>query len=242
MSSQTVCAYEYCRFREKTSTTTRNQTAEVGSSESNKGLDTPLPDGSPVFLTYVSNQRVAFVRSATAEGKKVYDKAMGQIAEYGKSAQPFNGDIKEHEMLLLSQSGHFHRVIVVASYDSGPALVERIDIGDILQVPQSLLFALSDDLKKLPAFAQKIALNGVAAEPRHLGQVLHLTQLMDNQTELILRYGGGGGKLVNLYKKNCPDSINAQLKQLDDTVQVMEICSMGFSILDEVESIFSYIY
>lgn len=176
-----------------------------------------MPNNSPVLLTYVFDQQLVFVRLATDPGKADYRKTMREIDEYAKYAEPFVDHPEKFQILLLQHSGMFYRVMALASYDSGPVLVARIDIGDILQVPQSSLFKLNDHLQKKSAHVRRIILNGVSNESRNWKQVIYLMKQIDRETEYIIKFKGDS-IIADLYPahKGAAIPISQHLKELEE--------------------------
>lgn len=163
---------------------------------------------SSVVITHVYNQQVVYVRLATDEANKSFAKTMKDIEEYSQAMIPIETGWEMEQIALVLYKNKCYRAMVLSMYDTGPLIVARIDVGDVIQVPPSKLFHLSDELKSRPAHVRRVVLKGLSNVQGKWKQMMYLMKLLDNETELISKYNGVE---CDLYVKETGQYVNEHI-------------------------------
>lgn len=173
-----------------------------------------IPSGTLVVISYVLNQKFVFVRPATSDDEANYLQTLQEILIFAETAAPIQQAPQCGQVLLALHENNYYRVFISHVYDSGFVIVAKLDFGDIVQLPVSKLFALSDELKTRPIFVRKIKLCETESKSSH--QINYLLELKETEQQLMLKYEGEWSPAIecNLFNADTDESINEELAKL----------------------------
>lgn len=169
----------------------------------------------PLVLAHVLNQQVVFVRLITDEANAAFARTLRAIKEHSRH-KPINPtDLKAELKVMVLHKNNIYRAIVVNVYNDGPVVVNRIDIGDVIQVARSQLYESSWYLRQRRAHAMKIILKGISTGRYNCQQVAYLMHLLHEGTELLVKYEANGDEIEgDLIVKSNGFSVNKHLLTL----------------------------
>lgn len=173
-----------------------------------------IPSGTLVVISYVLNQKFVFVRPSTGDNNADYVQTLQEILIFAETAEPIQQAPKCGQILLALHQNNYYRVFISHVYDSGFAIVAKLDFGDLVQLPVSQLFALSVELQTRQIFVRKIKL--CETESKSVHQINYLLELKETEQQLTLKYEGewSPGIDCNLFIADTNESINEKLAQL----------------------------
>lgn len=168
-----------------------------------------LPNKSKVFLTYVSNSKIIYVRSAERSESRAYINLLRSIGDYIDHAVPLIEVPAQGAIIAAIFEGIFYRCrVIYVSVHSDDILVDFIDFGNVEKIKFADARYLPQEFQTIKPTVTMITLKGLTDQ--NSNAMRHLKLLVGKIMKLILYYENGDTE-CELFDDKTGESINAYL-------------------------------
>ncbi|XP_037051922.1 uncharacterized protein LOC119085603 isoform X2 [Bradysia coprophila] len=172
-----------------------------------------------VVITNVLSHKIVFLRSFEPNDNERYVKYLNDVAEYAKTAPALAEMPKTGDIVLAYYEGFYYRASI-AGIEDGKAIVNLLELGNVVTTPVDKMKNLSQDLQNVQRFVFKASLSGLERQTMKTDKCLtYLYELLERRAPLkfISKAIGSSSRVVEceLIVSETNERVNGKLTTLN---------------------------
>lgn len=147
-----------------------------------------IENNATVVICCVVDHTSVYVRPFEGTDETAYINILKDIQDFAQTAQSIKGVPKYGDIVLVEFGGNYYRGVIFWACSSNTFTVKLIDFGTIINVGRPDMMELEEELKTRTQYIKKIDLKDAKEQKTNEEAVRYLLKLLDEETELILKY------------------------------------------------------